>query len=427
MKLKKRIFLFVVVFLFFAGKRVYAGLSSVHGFAELDYGIKLSDDNTKRDDFNLLEQRLQLKSIYRFRGDSYLSEKGAVVKLKGDFTVDEYFSGKTNFELREFNLSLTPFDLMDVKLGSQISTWGTGDYLFINDMFPKDYVSFFAGRDDEYLKKPSYAIKTSFYPDITNIDFIIIPYFTPNTHAKGDRLSFFDSFQGGISGTNSDRHIVSVPFQLSNNEYALRIYRNFGSNEAAFYYFQGFDKSPRSYKDESARQLFYERLDVYGASIRGPIASGIGNAEVGYVYSREDSDGNNRLVANSMFKAMAGYTKDLGNDFSVGVQYFIEEILDYDNYEDNLLAADYRFDEFRHLLTNRITKLFKNQTVQLSLFTFFSPSDKDGYARPSISYDISDQWKVTFGANLPWGEDDITEFGQMEKNKNVFTRVRYNF
>jgi len=214
---------------------------------------------------------------------------------------------------------------------------------------------------------------------------------------------------------------------MSNNECALRIYRNFGSNETAFYYFRGFDKSPRSYKDESTRQLYYERLDVYGASIRGPFASGIGNAEIGYVYSREDTRGNNRLIENSMLKAMAGYTKDLGNDLKVGIQYLFEERMNYDNYEDNLLAADYRFDEFRHLLTNRITKLFKNQTVMVSLFTFFSPSDKDGYMRPSISYDISDQWKVTLGANLPWGEDDITEFGQMKKNKNIFARARYSF
>ena len=45
----------------------------------------------------------------------------------------------------------------DIKVGKQVLTWGTGDYLFLNDLFPKDYQSFFAGREDEYLKAPSNA------------------------------------------------------------------------------------------------------------------------------------------------------------------------------------------------------------------------------------------------------------------------------
>ena len=109
------------------------------------------------------------------------------------------------------------------------------------------------------------------------------------------------------------------------------------------------------------------------------------------------------------------------------MQYAYEQKLDYDNYRNNLLAQDYFWDEARHVVTNRITKLYKNQTVMVSLFTFYSPSDKDGYFRPSVSYDLSDQWKITLGGNLPWGEDDKTEFGQMKRNKNIFARARYNF
>ncbi|MDD3375457.1 MAG: hypothetical protein PHY73_07050 [Candidatus Omnitrophica bacterium] len=420
--------IFFALFLFFALPATgFADWPQIHGFFEADYGVKVSDDNTKRDNYNILEQRLQLRLNHYFSGENYLAQKGGALAFRGDFTVDEYYSGKTDFELRELNLSLTPMSFMDVKLGRQTLTWGTGDYLFINDMFPKDYVSFFTGRDDEYLKKPSDALKVSIYQELANIDLIVIPHFTPNTTPKGDRLSFFDSFQGGIAGVNSDRDIIEPPFQMSNNEYALRLNRNFGSNEAALYYFHGFDKNPRSYMDEAARKLYYEPLDVYGASLRGPFASGIGNVEIGYLNSRDDRDGTNRMVENSFFKAMAGYSKDLGNDLRVGFQYLFEQRLDYDEYRDNLLPNDYRWDEYRHLLTNRITKLFKNQTVMVSLFTFYSPSDNDGYVRPSVSYDISDQWKITFGANLPWGEDDITEFGQMKRNKNIYTRVRYSF
>ena len=428
--------------LFFNLEEVGADVSKFHGFAEMDYGAKVSDDNTKRDNFNLLEQRLQLKTMYTFEGKNYeprgvhshkpnvvygyLAEKSSVLNFKGDFTVDEYFSGKTDFELRELNITLTRYRLMDAQFGRQIITWGTGDYLFVNDLFPKDYISFFIGRDDEYLKKPSDAMKLSFYPSPANVDFVVSP-FEPNTIPEGDRLSFFDSFQGGIAGVNSDRDLLEPPLQLSNNEYALRIYRNFESNELAFYYFRGFDKNPTSYKDEAARQLFYPRLDVYGTSLRGPTSGGIGNIEFGYYNSREDSDGNNRRIANSLFKVLTGYEKDLGNDLKIGLQYLYEQTSDYGNYKANLLPTDFVFDESRHLLAQRITKLYKNQTIAVSLFNFYSPSNKDGCVRPTASYNISDQWKATFGANLPWGEDDLTEFGQMKRNKNVFFRARYSF
>jgi len=424
--MKIRAVIFLLSGFLAAAPAARAAMPVLHGFVEMDYGVKVSDDTTKRDDFNLLEQRLQLKSVYYFEGESYLAQKGASAHFKGDFTVDEYYAGKTGFDLRELNLALRPFAFMDAKAGRQVLTWGTGDYLFVNDMFPKDYISFFTGRDDEYLKKPSDAFKMSFYPQGMNID-LIVSRFTPNTTAKGDRLSFFDSFQGGIAGTASDRYLVEPALQASNNEYALRLYRSVGSNELAFYFFSGFDKNPTSYRDEASRRLFYRRLDVYGSSLRGPFAGGIGNVEFGYYNSREDMDGTDRLIENSMLKLLTGYTKDLGGDWRIGFQHLYERRLNYGNYQDNLLATDYVFDQQRHLLTNRITKLFKNQTVAVSVFTFFSPTDRDGYARPNVSYDLSDQWKVVFGANLPWGEDDTTEFGQMKRNKNVFVRARYSF
>ncbi|MFH1847860.1 MAG: hypothetical protein ABH825_01430, partial [Candidatus Omnitrophota bacterium] len=167
----------------FAAK-CFAGTPEFHGFLEGAYGVKVRDDNTKRDDFNLLEQRLQLKAAHFFEG-GYLSDRSGIINFKADFTVDEYYAGKTGHEIRELNLSLTPLDFMDAKVGRQILTWGTGDYLFINDMFPKDYISFFTGRDDEYLKKPSDAVRMSFYPRGFSADFALITHFTPNTHAKG--------------------------------------------------------------------------------------------------------------------------------------------------------------------------------------------------------------------------------------------------
>jgi len=399
-----------------------------HGFIEQDFGGRLNQDSlTKHKNYNLLEQRVQLKTRYAIPGENILSAWNGVFSYKGDFVLDEYFQTTGSYEVRELNLAFSPASFMDIKAGRQVLTWGTGDYLFINDLFPKDYVSFYIGRDDEYLKKPSDALRLSLYPEIVNIDFVLIPVFTPNTIPDGQRVSFFDSFEGGIAGLNSDRNAVKPAHQARNIQYALRLYRTFGSTEGAFYYYRGFDPSPRSYLDEANRQLFYERLDVYGASLRGPFLGGIGNAEMGYYRSSQDSQGDNRLIENSALKWLLGYEKDLGHDLKVGVQYLYEQKLNYSKYREALLSQDYYWDESRHLLTQRLTKLYKNQTVMLGLFNFWSPSNKEGYLRLSCAYDLTDQWKLTVGFNLPWGEDNLTDFGMMKENKNAFMRLRYSF
>ena len=67
------------------------------------------------------------------------------------------------------------------------------------------------------------------------------------------------------------------------------------------------------------------------------------------------------------------------------------------------------------------------QTVKLDMFTFYSPSDEDGYVRPKISYDWTDNLNLTLGGNVFFGEPKHTEFAQMEDNSNVYFRMRYSY
>ena len=340
--------------------------------------------------------------------------------------MDGYEEG-ADIEIREAYAFFSPASFVDIKLGRQILTWGTGDLLFINDLFPKDFVSFFIGRDDEYLKVPSDASRFSFFSKWASFDVVLIPFFEPDNPITGDRLSFYDSFAGEIVGNDSNRVIVKQEDSFENTEAALRVYRNFGSIEGAIYGFRGFYKQPRGISDPNKFELFYPELNVYGGSIRGSILGGIGNIEVGYYDSREDRSGNDRLIENSSLKYLVGYERDLGGDLKAGVQYYLEQMLDYNAYKRSLLSGDIERDEFRHLLTTDLPKLLKNQTMEIGLFIFYSPSDRDTHLRPRFAYNVTDNWKVTVGANIFSGNDDFTEFGQLEGNNNIYTRVRYSF
>jgi hypothetical protein len=102
-------------------------------------------------------------------------------------------------------------------------------------------------------------------------------------------------------------------------------------------------------------------------------------------------------------------------------------MLQYSAYEANLGAGEVKRDEFRHLLTTRITKLFRDQTVIAGLFIFYSPTDEDAYLRPNVSYNVTDSLKLSGGANIFLGKERHTEFGQFQRNDNLYLRARYSF
>jgi hypothetical protein len=402
-------------------------IGQFHGFEEVMFGYRYGDGYTKHPDYNVFENRFQLKLRSFPEAPSLLHEYNAVFNFKGDFTIDGYYDGKTDFDLRELNLTVSPSDKWDMKLGRQILTWGTGELLFINEVFPKDYVSFFTGRSLEYLKAPVWALKTSYFGEHFWLDTVIMPYFEPNITPSGDRLSFYDVLRRQYSGRDSDWFKREVPHQAENIQYALRLYHQEGSLEWALYGYRGFYLSPVGFKNPLNAESYYPRLDVYGASVRGPFLNGIGNIEVGYYNSRDDVSGTNRLIPNSSVKAMAGYSRDFSGDVSLGFQYFCERIVQYHDYRKNLLPGDLSSDEFRHLITLSFTKQFRNQTVTWDNFIYFSPSDEDGYVRMSLSRTFNDKLTLTLGANYFFGNDDYTEFGQFEGNSNVYTRARYIF
>jgi hypothetical protein len=386
----------------------------LHGFLDVRTGVRLQDDPYEKD-FSLGEMRLQL--------DLNRDASWAIFKLKADLLGDAV-TEEMSAELREANLLFSPLDFMDVKLGRQVLTWGTGDLLFINDLFPKDWESFFIGRDNEYLKAPSDALKASLFFSRVNVDLVYVPIFNNSNSIDGSRLSYWNSLQARVAGRDfvfADHERNRFP---EDSEYALRVYRNFGGIETALYGYSGFWKTPEGL-DPATVTLTYPRLAVWGASTRAQAWQGIANVEAGYYDSREDRGGDDPFVRNSEWRLLAGYERELASDLTASVQYYLEWMQDYDAY--HRTAGPFAGDEFRHVFTLRLTRLLLNQNVMLSLFAYYSPSDDDGYLRPNVRYKLTDQWAVDAGGNIFFGRAEHTFFGQFENNTNLYVGVRRNF
>jgi len=151
------------------------------------------------------------------------------------------------------------------------------------------------------------------------------------------------------------------------------------------------------------------------------------NTEVSYYDSRDDRDGDDPLLPNDQFRFLLGYEWEAKPNFTVGLQYYLEWTLDHDALIANSPFPQYEPDEIRHLITNRLTYRANRDKYTWSLFTFFSPSDRDVYLRPVFTYRHSDSWSLTTGANLFDGRDEHTFFSQLQDASNIYLRLKYNY
>lgn len=390
----------------------------LHGFGEVGLAGRVTDDPLQPDDFLLSE--------VRFRLDLSHAGERVGVAFKGDFTADA-LADAVVIDVRQAILTLRAADWLDIRAGRQVLTWGTGDLLFLNDLFPKDFVSFFVGRDDEFLKAPSNALKLTFYAPAANLDVVWTPVFQPDRFITGERLSFFDRQAGRLVSATT----MGGPLQterpareLGSGELALRVFRTLGSWELALYGYAGFTKQPQAF-DVALDLAAHSRLAVYGASVRGNLAGGMASLESAY-YDGADDAGSDPNVPNSQLRGLIGYERELLPELTGGFQYYLERTQDHDRLIASSGAPRFEPPEARHLLTARLTYRAWQQTLMVSLFAFASPNERDVHLRSALSYQWTDAVTVAVGANVMLG-DEATFFGQLKRASNVYVRGRYSF
>ena len=385
-----------------------------HGFGELRAGYRTQNDRYEKD-MSVMESRLQLElSTYNDWAD---------FKYKGDVWADGV-TEQGEYDTRELWMFTRPTDFMDIKIGRQVLTWGTGELVFLNDLFPKDWQSFFIGRDMEYLKAPSDAAKFSFFTDLVNVDVVYTPRFDADRYITGEYISYWNATLQRHAGRDVLVDADKPDRWFGDDEVAVRLYRNVDNYECAFYGYWGSWKKPAGQSPSGAAA--FPDLHVYGASVRGQVGPGIANLEFAYYRSADDESGSDPLVDNSEMRYLAGYAQEIRRDMTAGVQYYIEQMLDYDRYRDHISGPSIR-DRYRHVITLQLTQLLMSQNLELSLSSYYSPSDADAYLRPSVTYKYSDTVTVETGANVFLGDYAHTFFAQFEDNTNVYAAIRYSF
>jgi hypothetical protein len=398
---------------FFPDPELLPGIEA-HGFIESRAGVRTQKDPCEKD-ISVMEIRLQ--------GEFFMDTDSVEFKYKGDVWHDGV-KEQREYDTREAWFFARPLDFLDVKIGRQILTWGTGDLVFLNDLFPKDWQSYFIGRDREYLKAPSDAAKISLFSEIVNLDLVYTPVFDPDRYITGAYVSYWNESLKRRAGQDAPVIAHTPDCWFQDDELAIRLYRNMGSHELAFYGYRGFWKSPGG-KSLTGTASFPE-LNVYGASIRGPVGSGIANLEAAFYQSADDKKGSDPGIRNSEMRYLVGYTQDMARDLNFSLQYYMEQMLDYSRYRANLSDGPFR-DRLRQVITLQVTSLLMDQKLELSLSSCYSPGDQDAFFRYTMRHTCTDRIMLEAGTHIFVGEKSHTFFGQFEKNTSIYSAIRYSF
>ncbi|MCK6370301.1 MAG: hypothetical protein L6Q83_03070 [Gammaproteobacteria bacterium] len=386
------------------------------GFIEIAGGSRFEEDPQVGRRGTLADLRTRLERDWRV--------EQATASLKADGLYDA-IDQEFDLVLREAALAFSPGSRIDVKAGRQVLTWGTGDLLFLNDLFPKDFVSFFAGREDEYLKAPSDTVRLTAWSDIVNLDFAWTPLFEPDDYLTGERFSFFSPAAGRLVAPEPPLGADLPTRSLDNGEFALRLFTTRRGVEYALYGYRGFFKQPSDFRDPAGPG--FAPLSALGGSLRRPLAGGLWNAEVSYYFSRDDRAGADPAVPNDQLRLLSGYEREWFANFTVGFQYYLEWTGDHGELIANSPWPQFEPEERRQLATLRVSWRTRQDALRWSLFAFWSPTDHDYHLRPALTWRHSDAWTFTAGANLFGGQDLDTFFGQLEDNQNAYLRVRRHF
>lgn len=400
----------------------------VTGFIEAAYGQFLQTNITEKS-----------SSLNEIKARVNIDYSHAIFELTGkaDTSYDAVLD-KTIWHTRALNVSASPFSFLDVKVGRQILTWGTGDYLFLNDLFAKDWQSFFSGRADEYLKAPSDSIRTNWYFDNVNFTLVWTPEFTPDNYVTGERFSFYSPQLQQIVAPNE----AFPAKKMNKSQWAARLNTNVNNIELSLYGYQGFWPTPtgsesvtesqtsynQSMNNQAVQsQVYFPKLNTWGVSALTSYLGGLVNIEYANYNSIEDRHGNNNNIANGQHRFLIGYEREIAKNLTASVQYYLERTKNYQALLENSLTPEQLVDENRQLITLRFTYRTQQQTLTYSLFSFYSPTDNDAYLKPSINYQYNDQWLFSTGANVFIGKDDYSFFGQHQDNTNAWLSIRFQY
>jgi len=313
----------------------------------------------------------------------------------------------------------------DVRVGRQIVPWGRADGINPTDnLTPRDFTVLLPFEEDQrfglWALKLDYALTT---------DYSVTAFTTP----------WFEPAKVPLAGTAITEERPASSF--ADTEFAFKFNKTGGAVDWSLSYFHGYSPLPSLslavFPDiHTGLVLRYDKIDVVGADVARNYGRYGFRGEMAYAFTG-DRDGHDPFVKNPYLFFVLGGDRTFFDNLNVNLQFvghWVNHYVDPESIADsavrpiaeqNAIIA-VQLDRLSYGLSSRIGKKWFNDTLEAEILVFADFTRWNSYVRPLASYAFTDHIKFTAGADIYTGNNQ-TGFGQLKRNQNVYTELKYSF
>lgn len=353
-----------------------------------------------------------------------------------------------NTELRELWAEMAFGERTTVKIGKQQLVWGESDFFHAMDLvhgYDLSWHLYFEPENEEW-RKPLTLISTKIR--VPEADGMLAAYVRPgwdrcedigNTYdIRGGRW-FFQPYRGfdlsavtdkDCDHPDGDRDDLTGGVRWSGEAYGLSYslawLTTFSADPVANSSFKPYRKAPSG----SVFDLIHPRVDVFGATVSGYSGTldAVLSAEMAYTEDQPFNVGTGAFHAprvpgnvgvglggvkkKNTLTTMLRIDKDLDLQGLFGtsrpsfssIQLFNTQVLGFDRSDDlvRLFAYGTPLTEHNTILTAFTTLNYRNDTINPGFAIGFDLTHGGGFAIPSVSLTLSDQWLARIEADIFW-------------------------
>jgi len=413
-----------------------------HGFFRNHSAFRTAEPN----DAMLLRNRMRLNS--ELWGDNVYGFASV------DFLSDIVTGDDSKLNLREAYLDIYG-NWVDFRIGKQQVVWGKADGYFINDIVNPLDLSLFLLQDFEDIRIATSMLNTKLHYGNHSLELLVIPEFKPmNINFDGDwAFNRPDSFTaainmgGGIMNLNlpiNYQEDILPQSSLKNMEYGLKLNSFVFGTDISLIYLKAREDKPIMQKEivinnlgiPSAVNLYpsHPWFCFYGMNFSRPLGMFVLRGEGGYYPSRHfdyvpenqaEMMISNFLLTKPFIQGMLGVDYQLTGSINVAVQGIQERILNYEN--------SMKFnDEINQLGSLMVNASLFNETVLPMWLVLYNFTNDSYLSRIMVDWKYSDSFTITAGTDVLGGGSDANssgqfDFGQFDKNDNVYLKLKYSF
>ena len=332
--------------------------------------------------------------------------------------VEAYHDGAISegaVKLREGFTDWSPTSVLNLKLGRQVLTWGVSDYLYVNDVFPKNYDAFFTGAGFDRMKEPVDAARLAVHATTADFEAVL-------SRSKGDKMPNADRFVGMAMA----KPAVADDGANHGADVALKASTHASGWDVAAYGALFESREERLYMGSSGLRSDRPRTRHLGLSMAGNFAGGLVWSE-GAI---RNTHGNQTSVVNrqflpSAYKLIGGYSREVGQEITASAQLQLEGPGSRSRYLDSLAPGVRPLKSVISTLHLRVQSRWINQTLGAGAQLFVS-NEGDSHLNPYVSWSPADGWTFEGGANVFNGRPD-TRYGAFKDDSNVYVLGRFSF